>query len=179
MNSNWPWYHANVYQTLTSTNPAGDTVWPLTYTIWRVFQVVNGTINKKLVQNNVNSNYNSPDITNGFFISSDTDITTEAAITELKVWYQRLPIWHDYTNLNVDIDIPQHAIGILEFLVLWRIMPIHLEQGAQLANNYFSQAQTSMKEYAQNIGYTNSMRNIITGDQFNYEQSAGTFGKVF
>jgi len=69
----------------------------------------------------------------------------------IKMVYARLPIRHDYNDLTVALDIPDDMAGILEFFVFRRLMPIHLEQGASLANNYFSQANSSLEMYAKNI----------------------------
>jgi len=168
-----------MYQEISSANPAWDTVWNLSKTFGRIFQVVNADINRKLTQNNINSNFNKDEDKWWFFVSGGNQITTWTPIKTLKVWYQRMPEWHDYTNLNVEVDIPIQAIWILEFYILWRIMPVHLEQGAQLANNYFWQAQTMMKEYADNIGYTNSMKWMYVSDQFNNEQDTALWGKTF
>jgi hypothetical protein len=84
-------------------------------------------------------------------MTGSKQITSGQGTTEIEIWYQRLPIWHDFTNLSQQIDLPREAIGSLEFLILRRIMPIHLEQGATLANNYFEQAKASMDIYAANI----------------------------
>jgi len=176
MNSNWLWYYSHVHETLTSQTES--TIWATNDVISRIFKVYDKSNKIELRQNNI-----SPTMKwDGrwlFSMTGSKQITSGQGTTEIEIWYQRLPIWHDFTNLSQQIDLPREAIGSLEFLILRRIMPIHLEQGATLANNYFEQAKASMDIYAANIWYTNSMKGMVSSDQFNNEQSMQTRWKSF
>lgn len=132
----------------------------------------------EIKQNNVAANFHKLE-KYAYSMTAGNQITINTPIKDIGIWYQRLPTWHNYLDLEVEIDIPREAIGVLEFLVQWRTLPVNLEQWAQLANNYYEQAKESMKVYAQNIWYTNSMKGMITPDQFNNEQSISTRNNNF
>lgn len=168
MNSNGTWYHSNVYQTLTAASP-GTNVFTLTYPLSRIWRVENSSW-EALKPNNVNVALLNRGREDWYAISASNQITTKDNYTELKIWYQRLPNWADYTDLQQTIDLPETAIWVLEFFVLWRIFPIHLEQWAALANNYYQQALESLEIYAKNIGMLSENDAFITADQFNNEQ---------
>lgn len=176
MNSNGLRYYSHVHETLTE--PTETDVWQTSNVIGRIFKVYDKANKTELKQANINAKLDT-NWKGLFHMSGSQEITLGQSTTDIEIWYQRLPIWHDFTDLSQTIDLPREAIGSLEFLILRRIMPIHLEQGATLANNYFEQAKSSMDIYAANIWYTNSMRGMISPDQFNNEQSMQTRGKSF
>jgi hypothetical protein len=87
----------------------------------------------------------------GYIITGSTSLEVSRKLKNIKIAYARLPIWHDFSDLSKELDIPEDMAGILEFFVMRRLMPVHLEQWASLANNYFNQATASLEMYAKNI----------------------------
>ena len=47
--------------------------------------------------------------------------------------------------------MPDQLIFAVTCVASWMLMPIHLEQGATLANNYINQARTFLDEYASTV----------------------------
>lgn len=165
MNANGNWYRTNVDEDLTATtDPVNwDTLWTTQYKLSRIRKMrdtTTATDPDEILPSNV-SFYLDPYInswswtlstsTTWYRITWSNNFLTSQKLKSIKMVYGRLPIWHDYTNLTQDLDLPDDMLGILEFFIFWRLMPIHLEQGASLANNYFNQATESLKMYAQNI----------------------------
>lgn len=166
MNSNGNRYRSNVDENLAATiDPVnGDTAWTTTYKLSRIRKMrdtTTSTAPAEMALSNV-SFYMDENIYNDYSGTLSTTSTwyritwsntflSSRALMNIKMVYARLPIRHDYNDLTVALDIPDDMAGILEFFVFRRLMPIHLEQGASLANNYFSQANSSLEMYAKNI----------------------------
>ena len=153
MNSLGNWYFSNKTESLTADGGWTQKSWTLSSDVSRFWQVSWDWA--KLTQATV-----SLDITDSedyedtawFMLNWSKSIRTTDAFGTLDVVYSRFPKWHDYLDLEQDLDLPDQLVWALEFYVFWRLMPVFYEQGSSLANNYLSQAEKTIEEYALNIG---------------------------
>lgn len=84
--------------------------------------------------------------------TSTNEITTIDGNSTINVIYNRFPKTHTLENKSSeDIDIPVQLIFAVTTICNWMLMPIHLEQGATLSNNYLSQARNFLDEYATTV----------------------------
>ena len=174
MNSNWTRYFSTTEETLTESTPTD--IRTLEYNMGKIFQVRDVDNDIVLTHKNISINMSEDD--GAYVVAWDNKIRTSWKLTNLEVVYQRMPKrYDDPNNMNVDVDLPIQAIGALDFFTLRLILPIHLENGASLANNYFEQWTKALVNYAKNVWGLHEMDDIVTADQFNDEQSQSTWGK--
>ena len=160
MNSLGNWYFSNVAETKVAEGWTTQSNWELSHDIARFWQVT-GWDWSVLTQANVSYDIIDPDSYEDspwYMMSGSNKIKTKTGYSSIDVIYSRFPTWHDYSDLNIDIDLPDQLVWALEFYVFWRIMPVFFEQGTSLANNYLSQAEKSIEEYALNIGLSSGQR---------------------
>ena len=156
MNSLWNWFFSNVRETLWSTNEeeAEKDEFTTQYDISRIWEVKADWVNI-LTPANVHFDLENPDWNEygawDFYVSAPNKIKTKKKYKQIEITYARFPKWHDFENIDDDVDIPDQLVGALEFYVFWRLMPVFYEQGASLANNYLSQAKEHLENYAANI----------------------------
>lgn len=188
MNANGTWYYSNVKQVLTATDTVnGDNTWTLANPLSRIWRIeadfpnpptgVQKVCSQLLTPNNVHDDLDNNNKNNGFSVAGEITIHTKQKYTSLTVYYQRLPLWADYTDLSQPIDIPYSAIGILEYLVMRSLFPINYEQGASLANNYYQQALESLEIYAKNIGLLSINETFSTPYKSMNEQTGWSRGQ--
>lgn len=77
-------------------------------------------------------------------------IKTTQNYNKLWVHYKRWVI--RATDLNSVVDLPDDLLFNAMMFAMWWIQPIFLEQWAQLANNYYAQADKILTNYMQNRG---------------------------
>ena len=153
MNSLGNWYFSNKTESLTADGGWTQKNWTLSSDVSRFWQVSGDW--SKLTQATVSLDItDSEDYegTAGFVLNGARSIRTTDRLWTLDVVYARFPIWHDYQDLEQELDLPDQLVWALEFYVFWRLMPVFYEQGSSLANNYLSQAEKTIEEYALNIG---------------------------
>lgn len=156
MNSLGNWFFSNVRETLWSTNEdeAEKDEFTTQYDISRIWEVKADWVNI-LTPANVHFDLENPDWNEygawDFYVSAPNKIKTKKKYKQIEITYARFPKWHDFENIDDDVDIPDQLVGALEFYVFWRLMPVFYEQGASLANNYLSQAKEHLENYAANI----------------------------
>ena len=156
MNSLGNWFFSNVRETLWSTNEdeAEKDEFTTQYDISRIWEVKADWVNI-LTPANVHFDLENPDWNEygawDFYVSAPNKIKTKKKYKQIEITYARFPKWHDFENIDDDVDIPDQLVGALEFYVFWRLMPVFYEQGASLANNYLSQAKEHLEYYAANI----------------------------
>ena len=153
MNSLGNWYFSNKTESLTADGGWTQKNWTLSSDVSRFWQVSGDW--SKLTQATVSLDItDSEDYedTAGFMLNGARSIRTTDSFWTLDVVYARFPIWHDYQDLEQELDLPDQLVWALEFYVFWRLMPVFYEQGSSLANNYLSQAEKTIEEYALNIG---------------------------
>lgn len=154
MNSLGNWFFSNVKETLGTTDWEEKFVFQTQYDISRIRQVkVDG---KTILQPaNVHFDLETPDWNErwdwDYYVSGPKEITLKDKAAQVEIIYARFPKWHDFDNLNEEVDVPDQLVWALEFYVFWRLMPVFYEQGASLANNYLSQAKEHLENYAANI----------------------------
>ena len=154
MNSLGNWFFSNVKETLGTTDWEEKFVFQTQYDISRIWQVkVDG---KTILQPaNVHFDLETPDWNErwdwDYYVSGPKEITLKNKAAQVEIIYARFPKWHDFDNLNEEVDIPDQLVWALEFYVFWRLMPVFYEQGSSLANNYLSQAKEHLENYAANI----------------------------
>lgn len=163
MNSLGNWFYSNKQEEIITTENEGSNVFKTEYGISRIWQVRwDGNI---LTASNINFNLENPDWNEegewDYFLSGENELTTKNKYKKIDIIYCRFPKWHDYGNLNEEIDLPNGLMGALEFLVYWRIMPVFYEQGASLANNYLAQFKEHLDNYASNVGFLTNQRGFI------------------
>lgn len=64
-----------------------------------------------------------------------------------KRWPQRIDVW----DLTVDVDLPVDLLWSLLDFCMWRIYPVHLENGFDLANNYFQHGVEDLTNYVNSL----------------------------
>jgi len=60
--------------------------------------------------------------------TGESQITTSQKYPQIYVAYTRYPRWHDYNNLDDNIDLPQELDSVLYYLCHWDNKPMLLEQ---------------------------------------------------
>lgn len=155
MNSLWNRFFSNVREKIWSTDSDEEKdEFTTQYDISRIWEVKADWVNL-LQPANVHFDLENPDWNEwwawDFYVSAPNKIKTQKKYKQIEITYARFPKWHDYENINEDVDIPDQLIWALEFYVFWRLMPVFYEQGASLANNYLSQAKEHLENYAANI----------------------------
>lgn len=155
MNSLWNRFFSNIREKIWSTDSEEEKdEFTTQYDISRIWEVKADWVNI-LQPANVHFDLENPDWNEwgagDFYVSGPNKIKTQKKYKQIEITYARFPKWHDYENINEDVDIPDQLIWALEFYVFWRLMPVFYEQGASLANNYLSQAKEHLENYAANI----------------------------
>lgn len=163
MNSLWNWFYSNKEEEISTSDWKPTNKFKTEYGISRVWQVKwDGKI---LTPSNVNFNLDNPEWNEewegDYYLSWENEIKTKGSYTKLDIIYCRFPKWHNYDNLNEDIDLPNGLMGALEFLIYWRIMPVFYEQWASLANNYLAQFKEHLDNYAANVGFLTNQKGFI------------------
>ena len=152
MNSLGNWFFSNTKEEISDSSWNKIKVFRTRYGISKIWQVKWDW--QPLVMSNVNFDLDNPEYNEewegDFHISWENEITTKQSYQKLEVIYARFAKWHDFNNLNDELDLPMGLVGVLEFLVYW---PVFYEQGASLSNNYLAQAKEEFEKYAANIWF--------------------------
>lgn len=160
MNSFGNWYYSNTEEEIGASDWTESDTFTTQYDISN-FRLVLGDWTP-LVQSNVNFNIPAPEYsdegTGDYYLAWSNKIVTRKKYKKITIYYSRFNKRHDHDNLWEKIDIPKQLLGVLEFLVFWRVMPVFYEQGASLANNYLNQAKEELQAYASNIWFISQQK---------------------
>jgi hypothetical protein len=158
--SYWSWYWSNKTEILSPTNAPTNTLFQTASSIGRIFSIKDAN-DSELYPVNISPDmiYDKPvDEPDAWYVRWDTSETFKTVSTQdsVTIVYSRMPKWHSIDNKSEQFDCPPECfIGVL-LLTNWLMFPIHLEQWASLANNYYNQATTFLDQYAKNLNPANT-----------------------
>lgn len=149
--SKWSRYWATHEETLTWSN----SVFTTTYGIWRVWEAKDaqwGEIVLAPISADMNASRAGDDEPAKWMRRSNSSskqlVVKDTTISTMSIIYSRMPKKHDVANIGTEeLDLPDELSIAFVLAVNWLIQPIHLEQWATLANNYYNQLNTLLDEY--------------------------------
>jgi len=169
MNSTGGWFFSNRKETYTSATL--KTEWTTDFNIERIRSVIvdwESDLHPKNIDADLSiTRFNNPEMETDEIYHWYYSMKWEKKIY---VWstgyytfdivYSRWPTVYTINDKNKEIDLPQWLIWALQFLTLWTSMPVYMEQGASLANQYYSMYNEIMNEYMTSVWFLSPHTNL-------------------